>query len=129
VALNLVAVRTGAVAALPLVVPAAVANAWLAGRDDPAGALVVVTFLALLLGFTFGGFAAARVADEGTPLLHGAAGAVAAWAVVQAAAIVIRLAAGDGLRPFGIVFTGLLAASAGVVGGILATRAPKTQRG
>ena len=128
-ALNRTAVRTGVVAALPLVVPAAVANAWLAGRDEASTALVVLTYLVLLLGFTFGGFAAARVADEGTPLLHGAAGATGAWAVLQAAAIVIRLASGDGLRPFGIVFTGLLAASAGVVGGILATRSPNTLRG
>ena len=128
-ALNLTSVRTGVVAALPLVAPAAVANAWLAGQDDPQGALLVATYVALLVGFTFGGFAAARVADEGTPLIHGAAGAAGAWAVVQTAAIVIRLAGGDGLRPFSIVFTGLFAASLGVVGGILATRSPKTLRG
>jgi hypothetical protein len=129
VALNPTAVRAGVVAALPLVVPAAVTNAWLAGRDDPNGALVVLSYLVLLLGFTFGGFAAARVAGGGTPLIHGAAGATGAWAVLQAAAIVIRLVNGDGLRPFSIVFTGLLAASAGMVGGILATRAPKTLSG
>jgi hypothetical protein len=126
VALNRTAVRTGIVAALPLIVPAAVANAWLAGRPDPSAALVLLTYLVLLLGFTFGGFAAARVADTGTPLLHGAAGATGAWAVLQAASIVIRLASGNGLRPASIVFTGLLAASAGVVGAILA---PKTLRG
>ena len=128
-ALNRAAVQTGIVAALPLVVPAAVANAWLAGRPDPNAALLVLAYLVLLLGFTFGGFAAARVSDTGTPLLHGAAGATGAWAVLQAASIVIRLASGDGLRPASIIFTGLLAACAGVVGGILAARAPKTARG
>jgi hypothetical protein len=129
VALNRTAVRTGIVAALPLIVPAAVANAWLAGRPDPNAALLALTYLVLLLGFTFGGFAAARVSDAGTPLLHGAAGATGAWAVLQAASIAVRLASGDGLRPAGIIFTGLLAASTGVVGGILAARAPKTARG
>jgi hypothetical protein len=129
VALNRAAVRTGVVAALPLIVPAAVANAWVAGRPDPSSALLLLTYLVLILGFMFGGFAATRVSDASTPLLHGAAGATGAWAVLEVASIVIRLANGDGLRPAGIVFTGLLAASAGVVGGILAARAPKTLRG
>lgn len=128
-ALNQAAVRTGVVAALPLIMPAAVANAWLAGRPEPSAVLALLTTLVLLLGFTFGGFAAARVADSGTPLLHGAAGAAGAWAVLQAISVVIRLVSGDGLRPLGIVFTGLLAASAGVVGGILATRAPSSSTG
>jgi hypothetical protein len=129
VALNGAAVRTGVVAALPLIVPAAVVNAWLAGRPGSNTVLAVLTSLVLLLGFTFGGFAAARVTDTGTPLLHGAAGAAGAWAVLQAASIVIRLASGDGLRPLGIVFTGLLAASAGMVGGMLAANAPKRSSG
>jgi hypothetical protein len=123
-ALNRAAVRSGLFAALPFVAPAAVANAWLAGQDHPNGGLVVLSYLMLLLGFTFGGFAAARLSDEGTPLLHGAAGATAAWAVLQLVGIFIRVSRGDGVRPASIVFTGLLAASAGVVGGILAARAP-----
>jgi hypothetical protein len=123
VALNGVAVRTGTIAALPVVLPAALANAWLAGRTDPNPGLVLLTYLALLVGFTFGGFAAARVSAEGTPLQHGAAGAVGAWAVVELLALTVRLARGDGINLIGMVFTALLAASAGVVGGILSTRA------
>ena len=127
-ALNRAAVQSGVVAALPLVLPAAVANAWLAGRDDPNAGLVALTFLALLVGFTFAGFAAARGPTGGAPLQHAAAGAAAAWAVIQVIAIVVRLVRGDGISPVGIVFTGLLASSAGLVGGILATRVPNQER-
>ena len=127
-ALNRSAVGTGAIAALPIVLPAAVVNAWQAGVDDPNGAVVAVSFLALLLGFMFGGFAAARTSDEGTPLVHGAAGAAAAWAVLQVVSIAIRLVRGDGVSPATIVFTGLLATSAGLVGGILATRSLNQER-
>jgi hypothetical protein len=127
VALNRSAVGTGVVAALPLVLPAAIVNAWTAGRADPNAALLVVTSLVLLLGFTFAGFAAARRSDTGTPLIHGAAGATATWAVVQALSIVVRLVRGDDLNPASMVVTALLASSAGVVGGILAGRAPNQE--
>ena len=40
-ALNRSAVVTGAVAALPIVLPAVIVNAWQAGVDDPNGALVL----------------------------------------------------------------------------------------
>jgi hypothetical protein len=128
VALNRSAVGAGAVAALPVVLPAVVANAWLTGRDDPSVGLVVLSYLVVLLGFAFGGFAAARSSGAGTPLQHGAAGALAAWAVLQAISIVVRWARGDGISLLSIVFTGLLAASAGVIGGILATRVPQQER-
>jgi hypothetical protein len=128
VALNRPAVVTGVIAAMPVVLPAVVLNAWLSGRDDPGLGLVVLTYLAILLGFAFGGFATARSSGEGTPLMHGAAGAAGTWAVLQVLGIVIRLARGDGISPASIIFTGLLAASAGVIGGILATRLPQQER-
>lgn len=126
--MNRAAVVSGVTASLPIVLVAVLANAWLAGGDDPNLALVALTFVVLLAGFMFAGFAAARASAEGTPLQHAAAGATATWAVVQAIAVVVRLARGDGISPVGIVFTGLLAASAGIVGGILATRVPNQER-
>jgi hypothetical protein len=128
VALNRSAVWAGAVAAMPIVLPAVIANAWLTGQDDPSVGFVVLTYLLVLLGFVFAGFGAARSSGADTPLQHGAAGATAAWAVLQAISIVVRMSRGDGISPLSIVFTGLLAASAGVVGGLLATRVPQQER-
>ncbi len=121
-ALNQQAVLQGAVSAMWLVVPAVLANAWLAGQDDPNVVLALISMFGLLAGFVFGGYSAARVAGPGTPLMHGAASAAVAWAAVQVLSIAIRLFQGDGISPVQIVFTALLAASCGVVGGLLANR-------
>lgn len=127
--MNRSAVGHGVLAALGIVAPAALANAWLAGRSSPEQALVLLTILALLFGFALGGFAAAREAGPGTPLIHAAAAAGGCWAVLQVVGTAVRLASDDGLSVAAIVFTGLLAASAGVFGGLLANRVadPRTQ--
>lgn len=127
-ALNRRAVLQGAIAALWLVVPAVVVNAWVAGSEEPNRLLAFLSLLVTLVGFVFGGFSAARTAGAGTPLIHAAAGAALAWGVVQVISIAIRVSRGDELRPVQIVFTALLAASAGVLGGLLASRTAPMRR-
>ncbi len=116
------AVGRGLVAALAWVVPAAAANALAAAAD--AGALILLSFLAITLGFAFGGYSAARAAPT-LPLHHAAAAAAAAFAAVQGVLVVVALVRGRAVSPVAIAFAALLAACAGALGGLLATRSPR----
>ena len=109
----------GAGYALSWVVPVGIVNQVAHAHD--AGGIVFVSFLLIIVSFAFGGYATARELDD-QPLQHAAVAAIVAFAVVQLVGIVIALARGNSVNLPGIVLTGLLAASAGVLGGLLAAR-------
>lgn len=82
----------------------------------------VFAFYALVLaGLVAGGRRAARQ-REGAPVVHGLAAALAAYAVVALLAVVLRLTTDRDLDPVALVFNALMAASAGILGGLLAER-------
>jgi len=93
-----------------------VAQAVLAGSDgDEQSNWVYLTLLAIIVAYLAGGAVAGRMATA-APMINGAAAAVAAFAVVQLVAGVVRIAGGDGINPLALVFNVLLAASIGTVG-------------
>lgn len=112
-------VRRGAGYSLTWVVPATILNLVAAAND--VGSLVFLTFLAILLGFAFGGYAAAREPLD-TPLQHAAAAAFLAFVVVQGVLLVVAVVRGSDINPVGIAFTGFLSACTGILGGLLAVR-------
>ncbi|MCQ3808060.1 MAG: hypothetical protein OXB92_03040 [Acidimicrobiaceae bacterium] len=110
------AIRAGTAVCVVVSVPAAVAQAVLAGSDgDEQSNWVYLTLLAIIVAYLAGGAVAGRMATA-APMINGAAAAVAAFAVVQLVAGVVRIAGGDGINPLALVFNVLLAASIGTVG-------------
>ena len=84
----------------------------------------VFAFYALVLaGLVFGARHAARQRDA-APVVHGLAAALAAYAVVAVLAVILRLATDRDLDPVALAFNALMAASAGILGGLLADRPP-----
>ncbi|MEO0495320.1 MAG: hypothetical protein AAF081_18080 [Actinomycetota bacterium] len=117
-ALNVPAVRRGALICLVIATPAAVISRLLAD-DDGSGAeqsnWVFLALAAIVIGYLAGGAAAGRRATT-APFANGAAATLIAFVAVQVIAGIVRLAQGDGLSPIGLIFNGLLAATIGVVG-------------
>jgi hypothetical protein len=116
-------VARGAGYALCWLVPAAVLNI-LASESDSA-ILIFGTFLLILLGFAFGGYAVARDPVP-NPLQHAAAAALAAFVAIQAVLLLVAIGRDSDINPVGIVFTALLAACTGMLGAVLALRRPPT---
>ncbi|HMQ25288.1 MAG TPA: TIGR04086 family membrane protein [Acidimicrobiales bacterium] len=115
------AVLIGGLVALAIAVPPAVAAQVWSDRGTLEGSnLVLLLFALVLLAFGVGGWFAARRARV-APLLNGAVAAVTAFLLVQAYGVARRLADGDELRWLGMVVAGLLAASCGTVGAVLAS--------
>ena len=121
--MNWTAVRSGAALAL------AVALATLGAVElidtfigiRPGSNWVFAFYVLVLAGLVAGGRHAAR--HRGTaPVVHGLAAALAAYAVVALLAIVLRLITDRELDPVALAFNGLMAASAGILGGLLADR-------
>lgn len=114
------AVLFGAVVSLVIAVPPAVLAQIQSDRDALEGSnWVLALFAVVLIAFVAGGYAAAKRTRR-EPLVNGALAAVAAFVVVQGYGVVRRLADGDEIRWFGILFAALLAASCGTVGAIVA---------
>jgi hypothetical protein len=118
-ALNVAAVRRGALICLVIATPAAVISSLLSD-DDSAGSTdqsnwVFVALAAVVIAYLTGGAAAGRRATA-APFANGATATLSAFVVVQLIFGIVRLAQGDGLSPLGLIFNGLLAATIGVVG-------------
>jgi len=110
------AIRAGTAICLVVSVPAAVAQAALAGSDaGEQSNWVHLTLLAIVVAYLVGGAVAGRIATA-APMINGAAATVTAFAVVQLVAGVVRISAGDGINPLALIFNVLLAASIGTVG-------------
>ena len=118
------AVGAGALVALAVAVPVI-----LAGQALPRGSsLVVVLYLVLLAGLVAGGRRAGRRRPD-APLTHGALAALATTGALLLAIVVVRRVAGESAPNLvAVVFNLLMAASAGILGGLLSTRkAPEPQ--
>ena len=112
--------RAAVVAGLAIVVAQAIKSL----TDTDAN---LVLYLVLLFGLVFGGWVAAR-RQPTSPLTHGALAALAAYGVLVAVVTAVRVALGRDLaNPASFVFNGLMAASAGILGGYLALRNPPTE--
>ena len=117
------AVRTGAALSLAVILVTTVAvevvDASIGlGRDSNW----VFLFYAMALGgLVAGGWKAARKRPD-APLLHGVMAVLVAYAVVSAIALVLRLATDRDLDPVAFAFNALMAASAGILGTLLAER-------
>jgi len=116
-ALDLPAVRRGALLCLLVATPAAVISALLADNESGTDQSnwVYVALLAIVAAYLAGGAVAGKAARE-SPFANGAAAAFMAFAVVQIIGIVIRLARGDDVSLIALAFNSLLAASIGAVG-------------
>ena len=112
-------ITSGVLNGLCWVIPGGIAEA-VAHAHHKSG-LVLLTFLFLLLGFAFCGYVTARHPID-RPLQHAAVAAALTFALVQVLDIALLLARGHQVNLPGIVLTGLLATSAGVMGGLLAQR-------
>lgn len=113
----------GATVAICICLPAALAAQALVdvpeGDDPPA--TVFLFFALVLVGFAVGGWWAARSAPA-APYSNGAVAALAAFVVIQGIALVVRLVAGDPVNIPALVFNGLVAYGAGLLGAAIWTR-------
>ncbi len=117
------AVGAGAAVALAVVVAtlALVAAVDRAVGLGPESNWVFVFYALALGGLVAGGRLAARRAAT-APLPHGLLAALMAYAAVALVAVVVRAATDRGLDPVALGFNALMAASAGIVGTLLAER-------
>jgi hypothetical protein len=113
-------VLTGALVTIVLAVPPAVIGLLLSEDDTMAGSSwVPVMFSWIMVAFFVGGLVAAR-AQPHAPSAHGAAAALLGYGLVQGVGVARHLVTGEDLSWLSIVFSALLAASIGTVGGIVA---------
>ena len=115
------AIRTGTFVAIVVCLPLAILAEVVAGDDDEGGALVLLLFVGVLVGFASGGYAAAQRTLT-TPYTAGAIAALLAFVAIQAAGVITNLARGDDIEWALIVFNGLLAYGAGLLGAGVASR-------
>lgn len=117
-ALDWSVIRTAALGGLFVVLPAAVLAELIVGEGG-SGAWASLFFLITLFGFATAGFGAGRVRSD-TPMIHGAAAAVACYAVVQVFGIAARVLRGADINPLTYPLTALLAGLMGVCGALFA---------
>ena len=123
------AVTTGAGVALAICVPAAILAQVLdeAGTVDDDSSWLLVLFGVILVGMAAGGFVAANRRLD-APLTNGAVAALAAYLLVQTIGVVRLLASGDDVTWAAIPFFALLAAAAGMTGGLVADHRARNPR-
>lgn len=120
------AVLAGALLALAVAVPTLLAGVVI--DPDEESNLVLVLYAAVMVGFALGGWRAARRRPD-TPFSNGALAALAAYAAIAVAASIIRVARGETPEAVPLVFNGFMAATFGIVGGLVASwrRFPKQE--
>jgi len=123
------AVAVGAAVALAICVPAAILAQVLdeAGSVDDDSSWLLVLFAVILVGMGVGGHAAA-VRRLDAPLTNGALAALAAYLLVQGIGAARLLASGDDVTWAAIPFFALLAAAAGMAGGLVADHRARRPR-
>jgi len=118
--LDRLAILRGASVAVCICLPAALISQALVdvpeGEDPPSS--IFLFFVLVLAGFALGGWWAARAAPE-APFSNGAVAALAAFAVIQGIALVVRLVGGDSVNIPALVFNGLVAYGAGLLGALI----------
>ncbi|MDQ6910446.1 MAG: TIGR04086 family membrane protein [Actinomycetota bacterium] len=112
-------VAVGAGMALFVLIPT-IALAALVGTGRESNANFFF-YVPVVVGLAFGGWVAARRRRD-APLSHGCLAALAAYILVAFLITSIRVADGRALNVTGLIFNGFVAASAGIFGGLLATR-------
>ena len=118
--LDLAAVARGTVVGVAVSLPASLLGlAVVDGASHPG--LVLAFLLAVLAGLGGGGYVAARRVPS-APLGNGAVAAVAAFALIQSAGLVRRLAAGQPVSLPSLAFAAFLACCCGLLGGLAASR-------
>lgn len=112
------AVAMGAGLGLAVAVPIIVLSS-VVGVDSTSNA-VFAPFLLYLAGLTLGGRLAARRRPD-APLSNGAVAAIAAYLAIAVVVSVLRLATDRPLDAASLLLNLFLAASAGILGGLIAT--------
>jgi hypothetical protein len=121
---DLSAIRAGGLLALVIAVPLWTAATWAQGTGRSG--LTLILTLGALGGFVFGAAAAAWAQRKGLPLAHGLVTAVGTYVLVQVVVSMYRLANGDSIDWFRVVFFVTVAAGAGMIGGLLGQRMRQT---
>ena len=112
------AVATGAIVGLAVAVPTIVISS--VADVDPRSNAVFLPFLIYLAGLVAGGWRAGRIQPD-APLSNGGVAAIVAYAVLAVVVSVIRVASDRSLDVVSLAFNAFLAASAGILGGLVAT--------
>ncbi len=105
----------GLVVAVPTIVIASVVDVNVESNA------VFLPFLIYLAGLVAGGWRAGRLRAD-APLSNGGVAAMATYAVLAVVASVIRVASDQSLDVVSLAFNAFLAGSAGILGGLIATR-------
>ncbi len=122
-------VLVGMGVALAICVPAALLAQLLdrADRVDDNSSVLLALFVVILAGMGAGGYVAARRRPD-APLSNGAVAALGAYLLVQTIGAMRLLARGDEVTWVAIPFFALLAATAGVAGGLVADHRTRNPR-
>jgi hypothetical protein len=118
------AIRAGALLSLIVAVPLWVAASWAQGAGRSG--LTLILTLGALGGFTFGAAGAAWSQRKGLPLAHGLVTSVGTYLLVQLVVSIYRVANGESINWFRILFFVTVAAGAGLIGGFLGMRMRQT---
>lgn len=114
--LDLTVLRTAATAGLILIIPSALIFR-LALSDNASQRWSWLFFTLLLAGFAASGVVAARLRTD-TPMLHGVAAALLAFAVTQVVGVVASITSGNTISVPAIAISAILAALAGASGAL-----------
>lgn len=110
----------GAAAArgLVIIVPAAIISALMFDEGNDSNLAFLFGFV-VMIGFVVAGYSAGGRRSD-TPMMHGAAAALACYVIVQLFGFLRRLASGDDINLLRYPMLALFAATFGVAGGVFA---------
>lgn len=117
------AVVAGAGLALAVAVPtiAAVQLIDAVAGISSSSDIVLLFYVFVVAGLVVGGWRAGRLRPD-APLANGSLAALAAYGVIAVVVTVVRIVAGSTVEVGGLVFNGVIAGCAGVIGALLAMR-------